>query len=164
MKLCNKYINNGMILRCIVTIFVIHLIRDVKHLYLILPIVLTILDLGDNLWTIFYKKNNCVHTLNYQVKDKIVDTVSYIGAYYFLGLNNPLLLFFIIARTIGSILYTFTGNPFYIVIFADFVKEYMLYIYFIGNDKTYLLPCIILKMMFEYKQHIKRRLIKDDSC
>ena len=152
MKLCNEYINNGMILRCIVTIFVIHLIRDVKHLYLILPIVLTILDGVDN------ENNNCVNTFNYQKKDKIVDAVSYIGVYYLLGLNNPLLLFFIIARTIGAILYSFTGNPFYLVIFADFVKEYMLYIFLLGNDKTYVLPCIILKMMFEYKYHIKRRL------
>jgi len=156
MKLCNEYINNGMILRCIVTIFVIHLIKDVKHLYLILPIVLTILDEVDNVWTVLYKNNKCTKTLNYQVKDKIVDAVSYIGAYYFLGLNNPLLLFFIIARTIGAILYTFTGNPFYLVIFADFVKEYMLYIFLIGNDKIYVLPCIILKIIFEYKYHIKR--------
>ena len=147
-----------MLLRCLVTIFVIHLIKDIKYLYLLLPIVLTILDEVDNVWTVSYKKNKCANTLNYQIKDKIVDTLSYIGAYYFLGLNNPLLLFFIIARTIGAILYSFTGNPFYLVIFVDFVKEYMLYIFFIGNDNTFLLPCILLKIMFEYKYHVKRLL------
>jgi hypothetical protein len=153
---CNTYINNGMFLRATLTVFTLYLLKDKKHLFIILPIVLIILDGVDNAWTFFYKKNTCADTLNYRVKDKIVDIVTYIAAYCILDLRNPLLLFFIGARAIGVVMYTLTYNPVFLVVFTDFVKEHMLYTYVFGNNTTYLLPCVLLKMVYEYMHHITK--------
>jgi hypothetical protein len=113
---CETYINNGMFLRCVTTVFTLYFLKDTKQLYIVLPIVLTILDALDNTWTCLYKNNSCTKTPSYQNNDKILDVLTYILAYYVLDLQNPILLMFIVARAVGVMLYTLTGHPMCLVI------------------------------------------------
>jgi len=103
MSLCNDDIRNGMILRYILTIvsfFILLVNYDDKiihtYLYLILPILLTILDETDNIFIFSHKKegdtSDCTKTFYYQYLDKICDSVSYLLLFFFFKLDN---LFFI---------------------------------------------------------------------
>lgn len=93
---CKKYINYGMMLRIITTIiafFILYKFIDnkfiKKYLFLILPILLTLLDLEDVSWFIMYKYNGyyggCFNTNYYQITDKIVDAISYSLLFVFLN-------------------------------------------------------------------------------
>ena len=63
---------------------------------------------------------------HYQKYDKIVDIFSYI-LLLFIYYDDKLLLYFIIYRLIGVILFSLTKKSIYLIIFFDFIKEYLLY-------------------------------------
>ena len=167
MDLCIKYRNNGMILRSIVTIILFYLLANyskksafiVEYLYFILPIILTILDEVDNVWTIQYKQNICTKTFNYQIKDKIFDSLSYLVLYLFFDLDN-ILLAFILYRIIGIYLFYITRKSFWLILFFDFAKEYLLYLFIFNTDYYYISIFILCKIAFEYYFHTKHN-IKD---
>jgi hypothetical protein len=167
MEKCSSLINYGMLLRIVYTIISYSMLfyyyklkvpLDPKGniLYLILPVLLTGLDEVDNIWTIFYKYkdrlNGCTHLFDYQYKDKIIDSLSYLYLYAYFNLGL-LFLIFTVYRIIGVILFTLTKNSLWLVLFFDFSKEILLYQYFFGNNYTYLIPCVLLKIVFEYYFH-----------
>ena len=163
MKVCDKLVRDGMILRYIITIISYYILSIFmnnniinKYIYLILPILLTALDEVDNLFTIFYKYkgkyNGCTKLFYYQYTDKICDSISYLLLYLFFKLDYILLLF-ILYRIIGVILFTFTKNSKWLIIFFDFAKEYLVYLFFFRNNYQYLPFVILAKILFEYYYH-----------
>jgi hypothetical protein len=148
--ICNNLINKGMILRCISTIitfiilsiFVKNKFID-KYIYLILAIILLLLDDIDNYF--FYYNNytdlKCYTLNHYQYFDKIYDSISYLIAYLFLYkfYNVDYILFlFIVYRIIGVILLCSTNNSLWLVVFFDFIKEYLLYLFIFCNNYMYM--------------------------
>ena len=164
MIICNNLIKNGIIIRYIITfisfyMLIININNKVlnKYIYLILPILLTVLDSLDNIFTIFYKYNDCTRLFYYQVYDKIYDSLSYLLLYLFLHLffsADYILLLLIFYRIIGVILFSITKNKKWLIIFFDFVKEYLLYLFIFGKNYTYIYLFIFLKIFFEYYFHI----------
>lgn len=159
---CNDAINSSMIIRIILTIISIFLLSKNRipfinnNLYFIIPILLTILDETDNINTFNLKYkgklNGCTKTFDYQIKDKYVDVFSYLYTNYIFGLDNVIYKLSIY-RLIGVILFGISGISKYLIIFFDFVKEYMLYKYIFGDDNTYLPIGILFKIIFEYYFH-----------
>ena len=156
---CNKRIDNGLFMRYVITILLLYLISInmnhkiiKKYIYLILPIILTILDEIDNIFTVFYKNNICTKTFHYQLQDKICDSISYLFLCLFFKFDG-LLLFFILYRIIGILLFYSTKNSKWLIVYFDFVKEYLLYLFIFGKNYTFLPLFIISKIYFEYYYH-----------
>jgi len=169
---CFHVLNNGFILRIIltfITLYVLYLYINnkiiIKYIYLIFPLILLLLDFSDNY---FLKKGNesilkhclthydchhlCEDTFYYHSRDKIVDSLSYVLSYIFLLFfikDDYLLLFFVLYRMVGAILFYFTKNSSWFILFFDFIKEYLLYLFIFGKNFKYLPICIALKIMFE---------------
>ncbi len=120
-----------------------------EYLLFSLPVLLTALDFTDNLLSHPTKK--CAHTFFYQGKDKLIDLLSYIAAWK-IFIPDPIIFWFIAWRAIGVILFSFTRQSIWLVVFFDFVKEYMLYSYFFKSF-NYLPLMILLKIAFEYYMH-----------
>jgi hypothetical protein len=172
LKDCLTHVSNGMAFRTIFTFASFYIIKTYAtkwDLYLVLPIVLTILDGVDNLFILKYaipkgyvlfKGTNCTkkskEAIIYQVNDKIIDILSYVLCYiyFYKQLKDPLLELFIIHRMIGIILFIITYKKYFLVVGFDFVKEYMLYKYFFASNYSYLPLFIILKIIFEYVFHL----------
>lgn len=162
MIVCKDAINSSMIIRIILTIISIFLLSKIriplvnKNLYLILPILLTILDETDNINTFNLKYkgilNGCTKTFDYQIKDKYVDVLSYLYTNYIFE-SDDIIYKLSIYRLIGVILFGISGLSKYLIIFFDFVKEYMLYKYIFADNYTYLPIAIIFKIIFEYYFH-----------
>ena len=155
---CKENIFNGMILRYVITIFsfyILFLFRNNesinKNIYLILPILLVILDGVDSIFT-FYKKNNCNQTFYYQYLDKICDSISYLLLFLFFKLEN-ILLYLVLYRIIGVILFYITKNSIYLMLFFDFVKEYLFYSFVFKNNYIYLPLFVICKIAYEIYFH-----------
>jgi hypothetical protein len=156
---CNEYIYIGVIIRYIITIFsfyILFLFRNDKtvnkYIYLIIPILLIILDGIDAIFTFLYKINNCRKTFYYQYLDKICDSVSYLLLFLFFKLDN-ILLYLVLYRTIGVILFSLTKNSIYLMVFFDFVKEYLLYSFVFKNNYTYIPIIVICKIAYEIYFH-----------
>jgi hypothetical protein len=154
---CHEAISNGMILRCVLTLtcFLFIFFKNPKYLWLILPIALTLLDLSDGVFnkykTDFLKEKNCLKTFEYQVVDKVVDSISYL-LFLFLKVDYTT-LFFICYRILGVLLFYTTRSSVWLIVFFDFVKEHMLYMHLFGNNYAYLLIFVVLKIAFEYYLH-----------
>jgi hypothetical protein len=156
---CN--INEGMILRLGVTYYILRenskRTNDTTNL-LLLPLLLTGLDLLDNL---LMPDKSCTKTYDYQIKDKIVDVLSYLILLFFYE-SDDYLKFFVFYRLIGVILYTLTKNSDWLIIFVDMVKEYMIYKYIFGKNDSYLPILIFGKVLFEiYFHKMKNGKIKE---
>ena len=165
---CDNLVKNGFLIRILLTIISLPLIdRNFKYLLIIIPIILGILDGLDNVFInyeivkrkynfIFNSGSNCtIINRYYHLTDKILDILSYIifYIYFYDKLKDKLLEFFIIYRLIGIINYIITGNKNNIIIFFDFVKEYMIYKFFFKNNYYLLIILIICKIYFEYWFH-----------
>lgn len=157
-------IYHGFVLRIILTLIFYLFLKKMEHvpiinkyLYLILFIFLLFLDCLDNIY--YYNIDFLIDVKNIlvpkkigsivsQKNDKVIDIFSYILLFLF-DIDNYL-KFFILYRLIGVILYIQTHNRRELVIFFDFVKEYLLYISIFGNNYKYLLIFILAKIIFEY--------------
>ena len=172
LKDCAKYVSYGMALRTVCTFISFYLVKHYAsnwNIYLVLPILLTILDFVDNVFiksaqnsknVSIMEGTNCTRKYKvsriYHTSDKIIDTLSYILCYiyFYKELNDPILEFFILHRLVGVICFISTFNKYYLVGFFDFVKEYMLYKYFFKNNYVYLPFFVIIKIIFEYVLHL----------
>jgi hypothetical protein len=147
---CIKYVSIGMIIRIILT-FVSFIIlynyknKLEKNIYLILPILLLVLDKFDNI-------SICTNTFYYQINDKIVDMLSYLFLYFIIPIN-PFLQTLIIYRIFGIILFGYTKLSIYLILFFDFIKEYLLYMYIFNKNYIYLPLFIIGKIILEFIHH-----------
>jgi hypothetical protein len=157
---CYKSINTSMILRIILTVLSLFLVSISPNLfvkqniYLILPILLQLLDHLDSLSLKAIKgiDNKCSKIFNYQINDKIIDVASYIYTYYLFN-SDVNILFLSLYRLLGVILFYLTKSSNWLIVFFDFVKEYMLYVYFFNNNYTYLPIAIVAKIIYEYIFH-----------
>jgi len=166
---CEPLIKKGVILRNTVTLlslFVLFYNLDKKgirkYLFLILPILLNLGDNSDNFFLYSFenfipkKKRICAKTFYYQNFDKISDSVAYAAVYLFLLFflkHDALLLFFVLYRIAGVFLFSTTKDSAWLVVFFDFVKEYLLYLFLFGKQWKYLPFFITLKIVFEYYFH-----------
>jgi hypothetical protein len=172
MNKCISIIKNGIINRYIVTIIAFIILSIIyknkfiiKYIYLILPILLTLLDEVDSIDKIFTRFNNyisgkkyfsCYHLFYYQYLDKICDAFSYILSYLFLCVffkPDNILFLFIVYRIVGVILFYTTKNSIWLTVFFDFVKEYYIYLFIFTNNYVYIPLFILFKICFEYYWH-----------
>ena len=165
MNRCKQYLNDGIYIRYILTFSVFYILSIYynknthkiihKYLYLLLPFLLLILDLTDNIVTTFHKQTIvCTKTFHYQTLDKICDLVSYFALFLFFDFDNNL-KFVVLYRSIGVILFYLTKNSIWLIIFFDFIKEYLLYLFIFGNKYMYLPFFMVCKIIFEYYLHTK---------
>jgi len=99
----------------------------------------------------FKKYDACTQSDYYQVYDKTNDVLGYVTAYLFLLIfvkNDFLLLGFILYRIVGFVLFSWTHNHHWLILFFDFVKEYLLYIFFFGKKMDLFIPFILCKIFF----------------
>ena len=179
-----KNILYGFYLRLIITLIILSLLKLIikkqgfnssckVNLNLILPLILFLLDGVDEippLINLGYKnKKRACKTFRYQSLDKINDLLSYILTCIIFRLDKYF-IFFIMIRTIGVSLFLKYRKVRYLILFPDFMKEYLLYRYFFcSNDRAELPegtghPCnnklllffFICKMCIEYYWHIKK--------
>jgi len=99
-----------------------------------------------------YGNGNVASHSDYQMRDKICDTITYLLLFKFFDLDYAM-LFFVLYRMLGVILFYFTKNSKWLVIFFDFVKEYFLYVFVFGYDYSYIPAFITGKILFEYQKH-----------
>jgi hypothetical protein len=158
---CKKIIYIDAVLRIFITILFIYIIlkyTSKKYIYLVLPIALSLLDFSDNILSILYSIqkgyiNICRCLSEYQITDKLNDLFSYFLVYIFFSLDY-IFLIFLIWRTIGVVLFSFTKNVNYLIIMFDFMKEYLLYKFIFGNNYFYIPIAILAKISFEYYFHL----------
>lgn len=144
---CNNAINGGMMIRLISTYLILK--ENGEKNLLFLPLILTGLDVLDN---VLMTDKSCTKTYNYQIKDKLVDVISYILLLFFYEFDEYI-KYFIYYRLVGVLLYITTQNSAWLIIFFDFVKEYMIYRYVFGDNNRYLGISIIGKIIFEIYLH-----------
>ena len=173
---CNYLTNKGMLIRYMSSLIVFYILLIhcknsfiKKYVYLILPIVLTVLDTLDGRFIkLFINKSNnikhlrCTGLFNYQNSDKICDSFSYLLAYIFLTICfkvDNILLFLILYRIIGVILFSLTKNSVWLILFFDFIKEYFIYLFIFSNNYMYIPLFILCKIIFEYYWHT----VKNDN-
>jgi hypothetical protein len=149
-----------------------------KYFLVILAVLLFILDSFDNIAFLFYRyyrpgsiESTCSYeisrtskiksfyegkinnnTLYYSILDKCVDTLSYILAYFVFNLNNTF-LYFLLYRMIGIGLYIYTQNTRWLIVFFDFMKEYLIYFFFLNKNLSYIWIFIIIKIIGEIVLH-----------
>lgn len=162
MKRCFEYINYGIILRIIATLFIFYMVSIYysknPYLLIIIAVLLALLDSADGVvWKKIILKhshidNVCYITFYYQITDKIMDLLSYFFVYYTFSLDN-LFLLFVIIRGIGLMLFGFSKNANWLIIFPDLMKEYLIYIFIFGKNKIYLPALILAKVGYEYCIH-----------
>jgi hypothetical protein len=149
MSLIDKYIKQGFALRILFSILVLFLpFSSINKILLIF-----LFDSIDCKYSEFFLKNYPCSTFLYQKLDKIVDLLSYLLIYlYFnlLSIYNIIILF----RLIGVVLFYFTKNSKWLIIFPDIFKEVWIFETFISKITIYnLIIIIILKDIFEYVWH-----------
>ena len=99
------------------------------------------------------KYNKICKTFEYQYLDKLADLLTYFILFIYLGLN-PLYLILILSRLVGVIMFNFSLNSQWLVIFPDLFKEILLYEWFIDKINVNSFTIIYsLKLIFEYVWH-----------
>lgn len=164
--ICNKSILIDFIIRIILSIITFYLLKQYysenKYLYLIIPFLLIILDLTDNITQFIFSKlynfskDICTHTFLYQSLDKIVDLLSYICIWYLFDKTQSMFIL-IIVRLIGILFFHQYKKSFSLMIFPDLIKEFMVYKYF-NNTNNNFIYIVILKIIFEIYYHSYKNL------
>jgi hypothetical protein len=161
---CNKLIDDGMIIRMTATVISLYMLSlnttYNKYTLIILPVLLTILDEFDNIPIVFYKEKQCTKSFYYQILDKIYDSISYVLVYFYLRYffrldtnSTTILLIFILYRIVGVGLFYKTKDSTWLIIFFDFIKEFLLYLAVFGNNYSYIFLFVMCKIAFEYYFH-----------
>jgi hypothetical protein len=170
-KTCEPLITKGCIARYALTVFFLSIYvmyvantGNTKYIYLMLPILLFALDSTDNIFfwswngifSIHKSHKTCTKTFYYQLSDKICDAISYVLVYFVLRsifkVDN-LLGVLIIYRIIGVFLFHVTKDSAWLILFFDFVKEYLLYLFIFGKNYTYIPIFMVGKIGVEYYWH-----------
>lgn len=163
---CIDRINYGMLLRFVLTIISFYTLIKIniatKYLPIILVFLMLALDGADNAFNIYVNNvwsftdiSKCTISYHYQTLDKLLDLFTYILLFLFYK-NDNYLLIFVIWRSLGVLMNTLTGNRKWLVLFFDFVKEYLLFKYFFPDNNSYLPFFVIAKIAFEYYLHVYR--------
>jgi hypothetical protein len=166
---CNKLVDYGFILRYVSTVLSLLYLYisnnkfTKKYIYLILVILLCVLDNFDTLIIKIHSelyKNighlDCAYHFHYQTNDKICDSLSYVLTFILLCFYfkpDFILLFFIIYRIIGVMIFCITKDSSWLILFFDFIKEYLLYLFIFNRNYSYIFVFIIIKISFEIYWH-----------
>lgn len=152
----------GAIIRIILTFGTFWLISTFirsSSIFIVLPIALTILDYCDNIPNLIYSwystsvyKNTCTPFFEYQSMDKVMDWASYLLAWYWFKLDLVFLALCLI-RGLGVIGFIQMKKSYPLIIFPDFLKEYLLYRYFIPSGFNWLPAVMLAKLGFEFYFH-----------
>tara|TARA_B100001175_G_C19316340_1_gene545534 strand:+ start:67 stop:597 length:531 start_codon:yes stop_codon:yes gene_type:complete len=134
-----------------------------RYIYLIIFIGLLALDSIDTFYLLninnIYNFDTILHKLYkikyYQINDKIIDIFTYLLLISLFPSDN-ILKFLVLFRLIGILLYLKTKNNYSLVIFFDFIKEYLLYLFIFGHNYNYLPLFFILKIIFEFYLYTKK--------
>ena len=185
---CEESVNVSMLLRIVLTIFAFFvLLKSPKIInsywkYLVVPLVLTALDMVDGTYLAFFankcldytyktarlfnrtvkaeamKHGSCDDTilcrtdLTYHKRDKIVDALSYVLFFWFFR-KSKLLLFLIAWRCLGVGLFLFTTEQRFLIPFVDLAKEFMLYSYFFKDNLKYFWIVVVIKIWREHRAY-----------
>jgi hypothetical protein len=153
---CFNAIKKSMTARIIITILLLYFLSlsDQKYItrniFIILPILLTLFDKVDTIYS--ERKDKCTKSFEYQLNDKVVDVASYFYTYALFNEDNNI-LYLSIYRLLGVLLFYFTKTSIWLVVFFDFIKEYMVYTYLFKDNFTYMPLAVIGKFIFEYFFH-----------
>jgi hypothetical protein len=141
----------GMMTRVTLTLLVIPMTKYVMIDYrIVLYFILLFLDHVDSLLPLFMYGIRVGGEWEYQILDKIVDTLSY--GYVLLLYSeqlDPLFRIALIYRMIGVILFIVTRQSFWLILFFDTVKEILLYRYLFEENNSYLVAMVILVILYE---------------
>jgi hypothetical protein len=91
----------------------------------------------------------------YQQADKVSDALTYLMLLYFLP-NDPVLSFFVVYRALGVLVYVLTQRVWPVIVFFDFVKEYILFRALFAHEayaNVVLAGSVFLKVLFELYFH-----------
>jgi hypothetical protein len=159
---CLNNIDFSIKIRSITTVFVFAIllnnnIATNKHLFFILALLLYLLDEVDSFLVkaqYFGRENTCNKNklFRYQIQDKIVDLLSYYYV-YLLFPEDKNILYLCFYRTAGVVLFYKTLESKWLILFFDFIKEYMLYRFFFNKNFTYLPYFVVVKIFIEYIIH-----------
>jgi hypothetical protein len=155
------------LLRIIITLILFIYLKLIKAPLIYIVISLFFVDYLDcDFWVIFYKKNNCnVHNSEYQIKDKMIDLITY---YYFILLfnnyfdkyTNNILIVLLIWRTIGVYNFIRNHNKKYLLFFFDGLNGIIFlfllstyYPYIKINYNKFIIIVLLLKILFEVIVH-----------
>lgn len=119
---------------------------------LLLSGVLLLLDTFAGIITPHEKRKKETKTKEYQHADKIADVVSYLMLIYLIP-NDPILHFFVLFRTLGVFLFIKLNKAWPLIVFFDFVKEYLVLKQFKFIPIKWMFIFMFLKMMFEFYFH-----------
>ena len=100
----------------------------------------------------FYEQKLNINSIYYNIIDNCVDTLIYIIAYFVFNLNN-IFLYFLLYRMVGVGIYIYTQNTRWLILFFDFMKEYLIYFFLVKNDLSYIWLFILVKINFEIYLH-----------
>jgi len=147
--------------RVVVTFVLFVVLRWPTNPYALVLAIL-VLDAIGSLHTLFFGKGGDIKekervnkTEEYQQADKISDALTYLMLLYLLP-NDPVLYFFIVYRVVGVCLYVWTQQVWPVIVFFDFVKEYIIYKHLFGKSEhanAILSVSILFKILFEIYFH-----------
>lgn len=142
-------IQQGLTIRVILTLGVIPFLLKIDiDPKITLWFALMILDRLDMTVSKLIDPNASSHTYEYQIGDKIVDTLSYWYVYALYPFDS-VYLYLLIYRTIGVILFSITRNITWVIVMFDAVKEMLIYRYLFEENNTYIPLMIIGVVIFE---------------
>lgn len=123
-------VTRGMQMRFIVScllLFMTHVMRASfgKYLHVFLAILLTYVDGLDGT---YMNKEECHKTFLYQSQDKVCDLMTY--AFLYILFPNDNVLYLILYRVLGVIMFITKKDATWLIPFFDFVKEYLVYVSF----------------------------------
>ncbi len=101
------------------------------------------------------KKKRVTQSEEYQQADKISDALTYLMLIYLVP-NEPVLHFFVLYRVFGVLMYFWTQQIWPVIVFFDFVKEYILFNALFAKSEhanTIFGVSIVLKILFEVYFH-----------
>lgn len=151
-----KYISTGIIFRITLTLVILLLPID----YRMKTIAIFLTDFTD-CWTskIVARRDKIMNYIKmcksykYQSTDKVIDILTYILLYFYLGLS-PLYIFIILLRILGISLFFLLLQTIPLILCPDLFKEVLLYNWFIGPINYNNLSFIyVTKVIFEYYWH-----------
>jgi hypothetical protein len=100
-------------------------------------------------------KKRVTQSEEYQQADKISDALTYLMLIYLVP-NEPVLHFFVLYRVFGVLMYFWTQQVWPVIVFFDFIKEYILFKALFAKSEhvnTIFGVSIVLKILFEAYFH-----------
>lgn len=154
MKVHPTYIEH--VVRVLITFVLFVMLKWPTSPY-VLVLMIFLLDYIGPLYTIADRKKyvELTQSEEYQQADKVSDALTYLMLIYLIP-NEPVLHFFVLYRVFGVLVYFWTQQIWPVIVFFDFVKEYILFKALFAKSEhanTIFVVSIVLKILFEVYFH-----------